>query len=99
MAGGKPPIGRLAFPGFNPRFPNKLRNLGGVCSAAPHGFVAVARVPDYVGMHSPHFRRGDFSSNWQANPRPGLTGTSYNFGATGREKTKALCETSTRPSS
>jgi hypothetical protein len=30
---------------------------------------AVARV----------FRRGDFACNWQANPRPGKTGTSYNI--------------------
>jgi hypothetical protein len=41
----------------------------------------VARVPDCVGMHSPHFRRGDFPCNGQPNPRPGLIGTSYNFRA------------------
>jgi hypothetical protein len=87
MARRKPPIGRLAFPGFNPRFPNQLRNLGSVCSAAQQGFVAVARV----------FRRGDFSSNWQANPRPGQTGTSYNFGVTERARTEAPCGTSTTP--
>jgi hypothetical protein len=38
--------------------------------------VAVARV----------FRRGDFRGHWRAKPCPGLTGTSYNFGAAGRAK-------------
>src|ERR1700730_4783108 len=28
MASCKPPIWRLAYPDFNPKFPNQLRNLG-----------------------------------------------------------------------
>jgi len=35
-------------------------------------------VPDAVARV---FRRGDFPCNWQSNPRPGKTGTSYNFAA------------------
>ncbi len=38
----------------------------------------VARVPDCVGMHDTHFRRGDCFADASANPRPGPTGTSYN---------------------
>ena len=59
--------------------------------------VVVARVPEYPGVHSPHFRRGDFSCNWQSNPRPGKTRTSYNFGAAGRANTMPSCGMSEEP--
>jgi hypothetical protein len=51
----------------------------------PHP-VVVARVPECIGMHNPHFRRGDFLRNCQPNPHPGSTGMSYNHGAR-REQT------------
>jgi hypothetical protein len=49
--------------------------------------VAVARV----------FRRGDFPSQGQANPRPGLTGRSYNFGVDRQAKYAARQKVSIVP--
>jgi hypothetical protein len=42
-------------------------------------WFVVARVPDCVGMHNPHFRRGGLSLARGETPRPGRTRTSYRF--------------------
>jgi hypothetical protein len=41
------------------------------------------------------FRRGDFLHNRHANPRRGLTGTRYDFGASWRVKPRSSDTTST----
>jgi hypothetical protein len=61
-------------------------------------WVAVARVPDRFRLRNPHFRRGDFSCDWQANPCPGQSGMSYNFRAGGRGETTASCKVYAEPS-
>src|ERR1700726_4422128 len=40
MAWRKPPIGRLAYPEFNPKFPNQLRNSGLVLNPRPSSVAA-----------------------------------------------------------
>src|SRR6266853_3951759 len=45
-----------------------------------------------LGLVARVFSRGDFLRHWQSNPRPGQTGTSYNFGAAWRAKSPATNE-------
>src|SRR5882762_9555793 len=66
------------------------RSTGGLAplaSFARPAVVAVARV----------FRRGDFPSQWQPNPRPGRAGTSYNFGSARPTKNAVSYGMSTEP--
>jgi len=75
----------------------KVLSNGVTQFVAEAGLVDLLLIPMIAVARD--FRRVDFPRDWQAKPRPGKTGTSYNFGAAGRLKTTASIRKATEPGS